>query len=469
MSSCVPRAALVAPLFLMLAGCGGGGDGGGDGEDGFSIGGTVSGLVGSGLVLSTAGQPDLTLGAGQTAFAFAHEVETGTNYAVAMKSPASDPAQDCQVLGGSGVVGSADVTDIAVECVAPERSYTRYTDGPRAVVLVGGSCSGTAFVGRRQPSAPVYVLTAGHCYAVTNGDEVFVDLPYVSEAQFDRFADAPAEALFSVPLSRVVYSTMWGHDLTVLRLEATQEELAAHGVGLPTLAAAAPASGSVFTYGYRDYEPLMRRTDCTLGPRTWLLEWTWSWMSAVRLECPIPDYIQNGSSGSPVFAGDTDEIFGVLNTASEYPAGPPCVLDQPCELSGTGPENVVDAKYLQDATRLHRCFTDAGVLDLSLPACGLPRSTFSLQASPGTAHELSVTANQPGVPAGSYRFKVSPVEGFDPSSATGYGAPTDAGTFTFSPATVPYVVTVVGESDFDASGIDPLALHTYPVFAAESP
>jgi len=457
-----PRVALVAPILLMCAGCGGGG-GGGDGEQGFSIGGTVSGLVGSGLVLATAGQPDLTLVPGQTTFAFAQKVKSGTAYEVALESPASEPAQDCQVIGGSGVVGAADVTSIALDCVAPERSYTRYADGPRAVVLVGGYCTGTAFVGRRDPSAPVYVLTAGHCYAITNGDEVYVDLPFNTDAYFNRFADAPAEALFSVPVSSVVYSTMWGHDLAVLKLDVTQEELAAHGVALPTLAAAAPASGTAFTYGYRDYDPLMRRTDCTLGPRSWLLEWTWSWMSAVRLECPIPDYIQNGSSGSPVFASATDEIFGVINTASENPAGPPCVLDQPCELHGTGPENVLDAKYLQDATRLHRCFTASGVLDLSLPACGLPASTFSLQPVPGMANLLAVTPNQPGVPAGTYRVEVSPVEGFDPGAASGYGAPIDAGTFTFSPTTVPYVITAVGEPDFDAAGIDPLALHSYPV------
>jgi hypothetical protein len=429
----------------------------------FLIGGTVTGLSGSGLVLATEGQPDLSVTAGATSFAFATPVASGAAYAVSVKQQPTGPAQDCRVIDASGVVQAADVNDIAVDCAAPEHSFTRYADGPRAVVLVGGSCSGTAFVGRRQPSAPVYVLTAGHCYSITNGDDVFVDLPYYSEAQFNRFADAPAAALFSVPLSRVVYSTMWGHDLTVLKLDATQQELATLGVDLPALAAAVPASGSAFTYGYRYDEPLMRRTDCALGPRTWLLEWTWSWMSSGRLECPVPDYIRDGSSGSPVFAGDTDEFFGVLNTGSENPAGPPCVLDQPCELLGTGPENVVDASYFQDATRLYRCFTDAGVLDLSLPSCGLPGSRFWLQASPGVAHGLTVNANQPGVPVGTYRYKVSAVEGFDPSAVAGYGAPTDSVAFTFSPVAAPYVVTAVSELDFNAAGIEPLALHTYPV------
>jgi hypothetical protein len=126
-------------------------------------------------------------------------------------------------------------------------------------------------------------------------------------------------------------------------------------------------------------------------------------------------------------------------------------------------ENVVDAKYLQDATRLQRCFNAEGVFDLSLPACGLPASTFSLQPVSGMADRLAVTPNQPGVPAGTFRYEVSPVEGFDPSAASGYGPPTDTETLTFSPTTPPYVITAVGEPDFDPLGIDPLALHTYPV------
>jgi hypothetical protein len=355
------------------------------------------------------------------------------------------------------VVSAADVTGISVSCLEPERSFTRFAEGPRAVLLLGGHCTGTAFLGRRVVGAPVYVLTAGHCFAVTGNDDVFVDAELSSTAYLNRFADAPASAQLSIPLSRALYATMWGHDLAILRLEASQESLTALGIPLPTLAAAVPDGGPVFTYGYRVWEPLMRRTDCTLGPRVWLLESTWSWMSARRLECPIPDYIQDGSSGSPVFAGDTSEIFGILNTGSENPDGPPCVLDQPCEVHSTGPVNVRDARYLQDATRLVGCFDDGGVLDLALPGCGLPDSTFSLQPT-GSDGELAVAPNR-SVASGSYRWAVNALAGFDPTSADGYGVSTDASSFTYQPPAPPYVVTALAEPDFDPGGIEPLALH----------
>jgi hypothetical protein len=81
-----------------------------------SIGGTVAGLTGSGLVLSTPGQPALALPAGANSFAFSNFVGQGTSYSVTVAS--QPPGQTCSVANGAGTVGTNSVTDIAVTCVA---------------------------------------------------------------------------------------------------------------------------------------------------------------------------------------------------------------------------------------------------------------------------------------------------------------------------------------------------------------
>jgi hypothetical protein len=80
----------------------------------YSIGGTVSGLAGAGLVLENAG--DTLPVSANGAFAFAAALANGEAYAVAIRThPAG---QFCTVAHGSGVVGNAAVTDAVVTCSA---------------------------------------------------------------------------------------------------------------------------------------------------------------------------------------------------------------------------------------------------------------------------------------------------------------------------------------------------------------
>src|SRR5690349_21461304 len=84
-------------------------------DDSFEIGGTVSGLVGSGLVLQNNGGGDLPIAA-DGEFAFTTRLATGTDYSVAVLAQPTSPAQSCTVARGSGKVASTDVTNIAVTC-----------------------------------------------------------------------------------------------------------------------------------------------------------------------------------------------------------------------------------------------------------------------------------------------------------------------------------------------------------------
>jgi hypothetical protein len=98
---------------------------------GFSVGGTVLGLFGSGLVLQLNGGRNLSIvpASGQNIpFAFA-ALETGSNFAVSILGQPSNPTQRCTVSGGTGVVGTGNVTSVVVNC----------TDN---TFVVGGSITG---------------------------------------------------------------------------------------------------------------------------------------------------------------------------------------------------------------------------------------------------------------------------------------------------------------------------------------
>ena len=76
----------------------------------YSIGGSVSGLSGT-VVLQDNGGDDLSVSA-NGAFTFATKLPAGAAYNVTVKTNPS--GQTCTVAGGSGTVGSANVTNVAV-------------------------------------------------------------------------------------------------------------------------------------------------------------------------------------------------------------------------------------------------------------------------------------------------------------------------------------------------------------------
>src|SRR5690606_10252201 len=84
----------------------------------YSVGGTVTGLEGSGLVLTGVGYADLTI-ADDGPFVFAQNLSSGSLYDVAVKQQPTNPSQSCSVVNGSGQVEDADVTNVLVTCGPP--------------------------------------------------------------------------------------------------------------------------------------------------------------------------------------------------------------------------------------------------------------------------------------------------------------------------------------------------------------
>ncbi|WP_309889340.1 hypothetical protein [Archangium sp.] len=95
----------------------------------YTLGGSVTGLEGGGLVLANA---DETLAIpANGAFTFTRKALAGTAYDVKVRTQPSDPTQECTVARGAGTQGEANVADIAVTCTT--RSFK-----------VGGTVTGLA-------------------------------------------------------------------------------------------------------------------------------------------------------------------------------------------------------------------------------------------------------------------------------------------------------------------------------------
>ena len=105
----------------------------GTSPDSFSVGGTVSGLTGIGLVLQNNGGDDLAIGA-NGAFTFTTQLTDGAAYAVTVKTQPN--GQSCTVTNGSGTLAGANVTNVAVSCGTSSGSFS-----------VGGTVSGLTGIG----------------------------------------------------------------------------------------------------------------------------------------------------------------------------------------------------------------------------------------------------------------------------------------------------------------------------------
>ena len=77
------------------------------------LGGTISGLTATGLVLANGGDV-VSVAANATAFSFTNRVTSGSAYGVTiLTQPAG---QTCTVTNGSGKMGSVDITSVQVSC-----------------------------------------------------------------------------------------------------------------------------------------------------------------------------------------------------------------------------------------------------------------------------------------------------------------------------------------------------------------
>ncbi|MFL5307613.1 MAG: LamG-like jellyroll fold domain-containing protein [Polyangia bacterium] len=96
----------------------------------YSVGGSIIGLTGNGLVLHN-GSDDLPLSGSATTFTFPTKVASGAGFAVSVKTQPASPSQTCMVTGGTGTIAAGNASSITVNCTTDQ-------------FAVGGSISGLA-------------------------------------------------------------------------------------------------------------------------------------------------------------------------------------------------------------------------------------------------------------------------------------------------------------------------------------
>lgn len=120
---------------------------GGNG-DYVTIGGSVTGLVGMGLVLRNNGSDDIQI-AMNGAFSFPAKVQSGSPYEVTIASPPTSPSQSCTVSNGAGTAAGTAITDVLIAC-----STSTYAVGGTVVGLTGSGLVLTN-VGKDDLSVPM--------------------------------------------------------------------------------------------------------------------------------------------------------------------------------------------------------------------------------------------------------------------------------------------------------------------------
>jgi hypothetical protein len=179
----------------------------------YTLSGTVSGLSGTGLVLSNNGV-NLPISSGAT-FAFAQPLSAGAAYSVAVVTQPSSPAQVCTIANGSGTA-NANVGNVSVTC-----ANVTYT--------ISGTVSG---------------LSGAGLELTNNG----VDLPIAADGNFTFVAPVNAGASYAVSVG--AYPSSPAQDCTITNdtgtANANVNNVAVTCVVMPmTITSSTPATGAV--------------------------------------------------------------------------------------------------------------------------------------------------------------------------------------------------------------------------------
>ena len=150
----------------------------------YTLGGTISGLTASGLVLLNNGGDATTISANATQFTMNTGVAYGAAYAISVQTPPTGLV--CSVSNGSSTMGAADITNVSISCGS---NFTLLHS------FVGGSSDG---------ASPYHTLiqgSDGNFYGTTlaggtgNVGTIFKITPTGTESVFYSFAGVPYSGL----------------------------------------------------------------------------------------------------------------------------------------------------------------------------------------------------------------------------------------------------------------------------------
>ncbi|MDH5657209.1 MAG: hypothetical protein OEZ34_14960, partial [Spirochaetia bacterium] len=83
----------------------------------YTIGGTISGLTGSGLVLTNNNGDNLTVASGATSFVFPTAIADGSVYNVQVLTYPTGPVEVCAASNNANTVSGGNVSNVSITCV----------------------------------------------------------------------------------------------------------------------------------------------------------------------------------------------------------------------------------------------------------------------------------------------------------------------------------------------------------------
>ena len=167
-SRAIPVRAIGIALLAAVALAGCGDDSNSPSHPTYTVGGNVTGLTaGKSLVLHNNGQDDKTITT-DGAFTFATALRDGAAYVVTVFPQPVGMA--CPVIGGTGTIAAADVTAVAVDCVAVTTALDP-TFGPGGVgfATFDAGSSGTDSGNEMTFDGSGLTLVAGHSFNAATG------------------------------------------------------------------------------------------------------------------------------------------------------------------------------------------------------------------------------------------------------------------------------------------------------------
>ena len=194
----------------------------------WKLSGTVVNLRGSGLVLKSPGLDDLSVPAQSTSFAFSYGIPSGSEYKVAIHTPAI--GQQCIVTNGTGIA-AADVTNIVVTCYGSAGFDTSFASGGvKTLMNIGGQATAFDVAQGLVIDSSDRILIVGRSVNITP-----VDVMIVCRILTDGNLDTTFASASSVPGCAILmsggYSMGYG-----IALDETNNRIYATGVnGTPAM------------------------------------------------------------------------------------------------------------------------------------------------------------------------------------------------------------------------------------------
>ena len=258
----------------------------------YVLGGTVSGLDGQGLVLQTSSTTVAVSSNGT--FAFPVAIASGTPYTVTVQTQPRGPSQACSVTGGTGTMGSTNVTSVSVACV---------TD----TFTVGGTVSGLSGGGL------VLQDSAGDSLPVTASGAFVFPTAVASGAQYA--VTAPTQ-----PTSPWLTCTVTGGAGTVGDGPVTTVEVACVSNTYPVSVTASGVAGAGLTVTLDSVSPLTLPSDGTYTFSANVISGA-TYAVAISAQPTNPTQTCTVADGTGTVAGGPITSVTVACTTQAYPVG----------------------------------------------------------------------------------------------------------------------------------------------------